>query len=474
MSAQDEDLARRAQARIGTVLNGKYTLDKVLGIGAMAAVYKATHRNGKEFALKLLHPELSLNGEIRSRFLREGYVANQVKHPGAVAVLDDDIADGSAFLVMELLEGRTVEELWEEQGRRLPLESVFSIGYQLLDVLSSAHENGVVHRDIKPANLFLTHEGRLKVLDFGIARVRDVASSHATQTGALMGTPAFMSPEQAAGKTSDVDGLSDVWSAGATLFTLASGELVHDGDNAQQIMIKAATLPARSLSSVLSEAPREVVHVIDRALAFEKRDRWRSAAELRDAIRMAYGGVSGQELPISPSAATTATAGSAKSASTRPSLPGQITEQPVAGERANRFPAGARRSLPALIALAAGLVVIGLIAIVASTRERAQGAPSIAPTPSEIPPHASAPVQPAVTLAPLDTPTLSLSTVGVDQLPTATPAAVPSALRSPTAPSASTPKPPAVAPATPAKPGCSPPYVIDPATGTKKWKMECL
>jgi serine/threonine protein kinase len=235
---------------LGSVLRGKYRLDWVLGIGGMATVYAATHRNGNEFAIKVLHPDLSFRADIRNRFLREGQAAATVKHEGAVKVLDDDVAeDGSAFLVMELLRGETVEALWERRHQRLPRQLVAGIGMQLLDVLEAAHARGVIHRDIKPANIFLTHTGHVKVLDFGIARIRDLAVSQATQTGAMMGTPAFMAPEQAMAKTDEIDAQTDVWSAGATLFTLASGRLVHEADNAQQIMIRAATTPAPSLAS---------------------------------------------------------------------------------------------------------------------------------------------------------------------------------------------------------------------------------
>lgn len=224
MSGTDDELVARAQARLGTVLRGKYRLDRVLGIGGMATVYAATHRNGNEFAVKVLHPDLSLRAEIRNRFLREGHAAGSVKHPGAVQVLDDDVADdGSAFLVMELLRGESIEILWERRRQHLPLKVVVGIGIQLLDVLEAAHARGVIHRDIKPANIFLTTTGQVKVLDFGIARIRDMAASQATQTGMMMGTPAFMAPEQAMAKTSEIDAQTDVWSAGATMFTLFPG-----------------------------------------------------------------------------------------------------------------------------------------------------------------------------------------------------------------------------------------------------------
>ena len=194
---EDSELARRAQLRVGSTLRGKYRIDAVLGVGGMATVYRATHRNQAEFAIKMLHPELGLSEDLRARFLREGYAANSVKHPGAVRVVDDDVGeDGAAFLVMELLHGRGVDVLWQMHGERLPVSIAVSIGEQVLDVLAAAHDKGIVHRDIKPQNLVVTTDGNAKVLDFGIARARDAASlgagAHGTGTGILLGTPAFM------------------------------------------------------------------------------------------------------------------------------------------------------------------------------------------------------------------------------------------------------------------------------------------
>jgi serine/threonine-protein kinase len=268
------------------VLREKYRLDAVLGVGGMAAVYAATHRNKKRFAIKILHPEVSAHAEIRSRFLREGYVANSVGHPGAVAVLDDDEAeDGSAFLVMELLEGASCDTIWERSGRHVALRAALGIVHQLLDVLAAAHDHGIVHRDIKPSNLFLLPDGQLKVLDFGIARLRDAATSGlATAIGTTLGTPAFMAPEQALAQTSDIDARSDIWSVGATLFTLISGQFVHPGDNEAQVLVRAATQRARSLAEVQPETPAAVVELVARALAFEREERWQSARSMRDAV----------------------------------------------------------------------------------------------------------------------------------------------------------------------------------------------
>src|SRR5262245_32325664 len=248
-----EALRARAAARLGQVLREKWRVDMLLGLGGMAAVYAATHvNNGRRVAIKLLHTELSTNGEVRTRFLREGYVANKLEHPGSVAVLDDDVAeDGSAFLVMELLEGETLEDRRERTGT-LPVHEVLSLADRLLDVLAAAHDRGIVHRDIKPENVFLTREGTVKVLDFGIARMREISGSRMTltSTGAI-GTPAFMPPEQARGRWDDVGPHSDIWSVGATMYTLLAGQLVHNAETVNELMLAAMTKPAQPIASLV-------------------------------------------------------------------------------------------------------------------------------------------------------------------------------------------------------------------------------
>ncbi len=289
MMQAEAELLAHAQARVGTLLRDKYRIERILGVGGMAVVYVATHRNRQTFAIKMLHPTLSGVGEVRSRFLGEGYRANSVKHKGVVNVLDDDVAeDGSAFLVMELLEGEGVDHLWTAHARRLPVRAALAIAFQVLDVLVAAHAAGVVHRDIKPANLFLTREGVVKVLDFGIARLREATATQWTMTGDVFGTPGFMAPEQALGQSDAIDGQTDVWAVGATLWTLLTGEMVHDGGSAQELVVRAATRPARSLAEVMPAASPGLVEVVDRALAFSKAARWALAADMREAIRRLY------------------------------------------------------------------------------------------------------------------------------------------------------------------------------------------
>src|ERR1700722_8622570 len=209
-----------AKARVGRFLRNKWRLDALLGVGAMAAVYAATHKYGGRAAVKILHRERCLNAEVLRRFVREGHIANAVGHEGAVRVLDDDTAeDGSPFLILELLDGETLEERRLRCGGRLVEDEVLSVADQLLDVLIAAHAKGIVHRDIKPENVFLTRTGQVKVLDFGIAGLRELSGggTRATRAGTSMGTPAFMAAEQARGLWNEVDGRTDLWAVGASL-----------------------------------------------------------------------------------------------------------------------------------------------------------------------------------------------------------------------------------------------------------------
>jgi eukaryotic-like serine/threonine-protein kinase len=297
MKDPSDAVTERAIARVGTTLKDKWTLDKLVGVGGMAAVYSATHRNGIRAAVKILHAELSVSTEVRSRFLREGYVANKVDHPGAVVVLDDEVAeDGTVFLVMELLEGETLAERLERRTRRLAVEEVLLVADQMLDVLSSAHAKNIVHRDIKPDNVFITLSGSIKLLDFGIARLREIsAPASSTRTGAVMGTPAYMAPEQARARWDDVDARTDLWSVGATMFKLITGRPVHEAETINEQLLSAMTNRAPSIGTLAPGLPIPVIEVIDRALAFDKADRWPDAGTMQAAVRAAYRTMTGRD-----------------------------------------------------------------------------------------------------------------------------------------------------------------------------------
>ena len=271
--------------RLGRTLKGKWTLDEVLGVGGSAAVYGATHRNGARVAIKMLHAQVSVSAEARRRFVREGYLANKVEHPAIVRILDDDVDDhdGSAFLVME----RAVGTSLCDRAERALLDEVeaLEVAEQVLDALVVAHRNGIVHRDLKPDNLLVDEEGTIRLLDFGIAR--DLCDDFsATSTGMTFGTPGYMAPEQAMGRKHQISPRTDLYALGATLFTLLCGEFVQEAGNSQELLIRIATRPARSLGEVKPSASIDMITLVDRATMMDPEDRWPSAEAMLDRVRL--------------------------------------------------------------------------------------------------------------------------------------------------------------------------------------------
>jgi serine/threonine-protein kinase len=290
-----------ALARVGTALNDKWTLERLLGVGGMGAVYAARHRNGARAAIKLLHPDLARHKEVQERFRREGYAANKVDHPGVVKVLDDDVistgADaGTPYLVMELLEGESLQDRLE-RGAALGEQDFLQVAERVLDILAAAHGAGVVHRDLKPENLFFARaeDGteRLKVLDFGLARL--LQGQTITTYGLALGTPSFMSPEQAAGRIDEIDGRTDLFALAATGFRVRAGRRIHEADDAVELVRQMAKSPAPRLRSVAPDTSEPYARVIDRALEFKRSDRYPSAAAMQADVRRALA-----ELAASP------------------------------------------------------------------------------------------------------------------------------------------------------------------------------
>ena len=275
---------------VGRVLSGCWTLIRPLGTGGTAQVFEAVHRDGRRVAIKVLHPELAEQRVARKRFQSERYAANRVRHPNAVAILGEGVeADGTVFLVMELLDGYSLAKPLRE-GTALPAPAVAWIALSVLDVLAVAHACGVVHRDVKPGNIFTTRDGRIKLLDFGVARVADrFGVSVITQVGTAVGTPAFMAPEQAAGHSDQVDALTDIWAVGATMFQLLTRRFVHDVSATKGAVeiLTAATRPAPLTQAVAPSVPFALAAVVDRALAFKRADRWPNARAMRHALLLA-------------------------------------------------------------------------------------------------------------------------------------------------------------------------------------------
>jgi eukaryotic-like serine/threonine-protein kinase len=277
---------KKAAERLGQWVNKKYCLESLLGVGGMATVYAAKHRNGARIALKILHSEFAREEAVKARFLREGYVANKVEHSGVVKILDDDETEqGEPFLVMELLEGETLQQLWKRRNRKVPVGEALHIAIEVLDTLVPFHDLSIIHRDLKPANIFITHDGEVKLLDFGVAQMREHGEAM-TRAGTALGTPSFMSPEQAMGKSDQLDGRSDVFSVGATLYAILSGKRLHHGKSDNEAFILAATQPAPSLARVAPELPVEVIALVDKALQWDRRKRFATSTEMRDVARV--------------------------------------------------------------------------------------------------------------------------------------------------------------------------------------------
>ncbi|HMR05659.1 MAG TPA: protein kinase, partial [Polyangiaceae bacterium] len=275
-------------ARIGSVVDGKWRLEKLLGSGGMAAVYEAQGAGGVRAAVKILHPEMARKKDVRERFVREAYVANQVGHTGAVAVLEHGAGD-EAYLVMELLEGEPRSTRVKRQG--LTEDQLLDVLDQVLDVLAVAHTQGIIHRDIKPDNLFLCNDGRVEVLDFGLARMIDeVPGQFKTRTGLALGTVPYMPPEQALGRRDELDGRADLFSLGASAFRILTGQRVHEAPSEAELLVAMATKPVQPLASVAPHIRPEVCAIIDLSLAFSRDARYPDAQTMQADVRAARGG----------------------------------------------------------------------------------------------------------------------------------------------------------------------------------------
>ncbi|MBW2453052.1 MAG: protein kinase [Deltaproteobacteria bacterium] len=269
----------------GTVLEGKYRLVRLLGVGGMGSVYEAEHTLiSRRVAVKLLLPQLADIPEMAERFLREARSASEIDHENIIGIHDVGRSDdGHLFIVMELLEGKSLRQLLGQQ-RRLDLDRATRITLEVLAGLEAAHEQGTVHRDLKPDNIFLV-EGddggeRVKILDFGISKVKDGdAEGGLTQTGAVLGTPHYMAPEQANGDP-DVDQRIDIWATGVILYEMLSGGRPYEGNSYNRVIAQILVEPPPRLLDVAPAVPASLAQVVDRALAKERDERYADAPSM--------------------------------------------------------------------------------------------------------------------------------------------------------------------------------------------------
>ena len=362
-------------------LAGRYEVRSLIGRGGMAEVHLGFDtRLSRVVAIKMLRRDLALDSIFQARFRREAQSAASLNHPNIVAVYDtgeEIVSDATnrslaiPYIVMEYVEGHTVKELISD-GTAVPINEAIEIVSGVLSALQYSHANHLVHRDIKPGNIMLTSEGKVKVMDFGIARALTDSQATMTQTNAVVGTAQYLSPEQARGET--VDERSDLYSTGVVLFELLTGRPPFKGDSAVAVAYQHVEQIPPTPSSILSDIPDSLDRVVLKALAKNRDDRYRSAAEmLSDLQRVARGMDVGappadswatEVLPASglvgaraavPAATSTVSAPAAGVSSTSTSLPAVGSD----GDAASKA-AAARKRRTAIIMT---LVVIALLLI---------------------------------------------------------------------------------------------------------------
>ena len=270
---------------------GHYKIIRLLGKGGMGEVYLADDtRLQRQVALKILSADVAADPDRRERFAREARAAAALNHPNIVTIHSVEEVDGRSFLTLEYIEGRTLAEILPPDG--LPIDRILSIGIALADAVGAAHQRGITHRDLKPANVMMTSDGRVKVLDFGLAKLLEelqpageatLPTKALTGEGRIIGTVAYMAPEQAEGKT--VDHRSDVFSLGVMLYEMAVGDRPFKGETQMSVLSSILRDTPPSITDLKHELPRDLAKIIRRCLAKDPEDRYQTAKDLRNDLR---------------------------------------------------------------------------------------------------------------------------------------------------------------------------------------------
>lgn len=265
-----------------TILQNKYRIIRKIGEGGMGSVYEAEHLTlHRKVAIKFLLPEYTRNEETLRRFEREAVIAAQLDSPNVVHIYDFDRSEnGYYYIVMEYLEGRELRKILKEE-KRLPPQRLINIMLQVAQLLDQAHSKGIIHRDLKPENIFIVNkEGNeiVKILDFGISKIRQSSKGSLTQTGAIIGTPYYMSPEQAKG-VKEIDHRVDIYALGVICYEAITGELPINAENVTGILVKIVTEPPPPIRMKRADLPEAVERAIIKAMAKEPNDRYNSCLE---------------------------------------------------------------------------------------------------------------------------------------------------------------------------------------------------
>ncbi len=383
---------------IGAVFAGKYRIEKKLGEGGMGAVYEVTHVGiDRRVALKVMRREVKDAQGASLRFTQEAQAAARIGHPAIVDVFDlGEAEDGTPFIVMELLSGRSLHE--ELNRGPMAVDRAVEIVTEMLRALEAAHRAGIIHRDIKPANVFLSERPNgglaVKVLDFGIAKVFRADAPSLTESGAVVGSPLYMAPEQILAEK-DLDGRVDVWAAGATLFEMLTGRPVHQATTPTAAAVKVVTERAEKVSSLRPEVDPALDAVVARALEVDRALRFASTTEMLAALE--------QRAMLDKTAVDT-----------RPRAPGPSARPAEALQMPRKLPV----VLLGVVALALGVAVA--IPLVRATRSDPPREPSVLPSQLE-----------SVTAAAIAAPTASVeakasSPATAPALPSAAPSVAPS------------------------------------------------
>ncbi|HVX39877.1 MAG TPA: protein kinase [Gemmatimonadaceae bacterium] len=269
--------------RVHSALAPQYRIDDVIGRGGMSVVYRAHDvRLHRDVAIKVLPPELAHDASVRSRFTREAQTAAQLAHAHIVSIFDVGEVDGIAYFVMELVRGGTLADHLERHALR-PVDEARRVLAAVADALAYAHLRGVIHRDVKPDNILIdAQSARPMVTDFGIARAIE-GGARLTQTGIAVGTPNYMSPEQAVGERA-IDGRSDIYSLGIVGYQMLTGTLPFTANNAMALLLKQVNEAPRPILELRPETPRALAAAIERAIAKPPGERWPTASAFRDAL----------------------------------------------------------------------------------------------------------------------------------------------------------------------------------------------